>query len=421
MPTKPPSRLAGVPSWRNAVMVLFALGGIALSTWGPRLLSIRDSLGIGDGIVGLALAGVTIGSITGLALASYSLTRFGHRGAIGGAVVLIAIGITILGAGAGLASSVPATVVAFIIIGLGVGSFDVMINVQGAAVEKAAAKTLMPLLHAAWSAGAVIGSGIGASAAALGIDFVWQFIGEAALIAILGLGTLRWLQIPAAEEAAIASTSAVAVPWWERLRLSGRRLLDPRLLLIGIVMLGAELGEGTANSWLSLSASDGHGQTETVAALFFTVFAISETLARIAGGPVVDRIGRVATIRLTTGIGVVGVVIFILGGPLWLVLLGVVLWAVGVSMGFPLGMSAAADSGPNAAARVSAVASIGYLANLAGPPVIGGLSEAVGLLSSFWLVAAFLAIAFLAAGSFATRSKTAPAPVAATGSRAQGE
>jgi MFS family permease len=390
-------------------MVLFALGGIALSTWGPRLLSIRDALGIGDGIVGLALAGVTIGSITGVALASYSLARFGHRGAIGGAVVLIAVGITILGAGAGLASSAPATVVAFLVIGLGVGSFDVMINVQGAAVEKAAGKTLMPLLHAAWSAGAVVGSGIGAGAAALGVDFVWQFIGEAALIALVGLGALRWLQLPAPEEADAASTSGEVTPWWERLRLSVRRLLDPRLLLIGIVMLGAELGEGTANSWLSLSASDGHGQTETVAALFFTVFAISETLARIAGGPVVDRIGRVATIRLTTGIGVVGVVVFVLGGPLWLVLLGVVLWAVGVSMGFPLGMSAAADSGPNAAARVSAVASIGYLANLAGPPVIGGLSEAVGLLSSFWLVAALLAVAFLAAGSFATRSRPQPA------------
>ena len=44
-------------------------------------------------------------------------------------------------------------------------------------------------------------------------------------------------------------------------------------------------------------------------------------------------------------------------------------------MGFPLGMSAAADSGPNPAAQVSVVASIGYLANLAGPPAIGFLSQ----------------------------------------------
>lgn len=386
-------------------MVLFALGGIALATWGPRLLSIRDSLDVGDGLVGIALAGVTIGSIVGVALSSHVLARLGPKAAIASAVMVVALGVALVGSGAGLAASVPATVVGFVVVGLGVGSFDVMINVQGAAVEKAAGKTLMPLLHAAWSAGAVVGSGIGAAAAALGIDFAWQFLGEAVLIAVVGLGATRYLRVPPPDAVSVEPSSGTS--WWVRLGQSVRRLLDPRLLLIGLVMLGAELGEGTANSWLSLSASDGHGQTETIAALFFTVFAISETSARVAGGPVVDRIGRVATIRLTTAVGAVGLAIFILGGPVWLVLAGVVLWAVGVSMGFPLGMSAAADSGPNGAARVSAVASIGYLANLAGPPVIGRLSEAVGLLDSFWLVAVLLAVAFAAAGSFAPRPRAA--------------
>ena len=383
-------------------MVLFALGGIALSTWGPRLPSIRDSLGIGDGLIGIALAGVTVGSITGLTLSAHVLARFGPRRAIGAAAVTIGVGIALVGVGAGLAASVPATVAGFVVVGLAVGSFDVMINLQGAAVEKAAGRTLMPLLHAAWSAGAVVGSGIGAGAAALGVAFPWQFLAEAALIAVVGLGATRYLQLPVAEAVA-ADEVADGAGWWVRLGRSGRRLLDPRLLLIGVVMLGAELGEGTANSWLPLSASDGHGRTETVAALFFTVFAISETVARVLGGPVVDRIGRVQTIRLTTGIGVVGLAFYILGGPVWLVLVGVVLWAVGVSMGFPLGMSAAAESGPNAAARVSAVALIGYLANLAGPPVIGGLSEAVGLLDSFWLVAALLGVAFVVAGAMGGR------------------
>ncbi|GAA4676427.1 MFS transporter [Frondihabitans cladoniiphilus] len=389
-------------------MVLFALGGIALATWGPRLLSIRDSLHIGDGLVGIALAGVTIGSITGVAVSSHALTHLGPKAAIGCAAVLIAVGIAIIGTGAGLAASVPATVVGFIVVGFGVGGFDVMINVQGAQVEKAAGKTLMPLLHAAWSAGAVVGSGIGAGAAALGIDFVWQFLAEAALIAVVAFGAIRFLRAP--DEVAASDGPSTEGAWWVRLGQSVRRLLDPRLLLIGLVMLGVELGEGTANSWLSLSASDGHHQTETVAALFFTVFAISETAARVAGGPVVDRIGRVATVRATTAIGVLGLVLFILGGPVWLVLIGVVLWAVGVSMGFPLGMSAAADSGANGAARVSAVASIGYLANLAGPPIIGSLSEAVGLLGSFWLVAVLLAVAFLVAGSLGTRPRATLRP-----------
>src|SRR4029077_6929075 len=118
------------------------------------------------------------------------------------------------------------------------------------------------------------------------------------------------------------------------------------------------------------------------------------------------RLGRVRTIRVTTALGVVGVVLFILAGNRWVVLLGVVLWAVGVSMGFPLGMSAAAESGPDPAARVSVVPSIGYLANLAGPPVIGVLAQSAGLLNSLWLIVALFLAAFAAASSLRPRVTT---------------
>jgi predicted MFS family arabinose efflux permease len=93
-------------------------------------------------------------------------------------------------------------------------------------------------------------------------------------------------------------------------------------------------------------------------------------------------------------------VLFILAGNIWLVLVGVLLWAVGVSMGFPLGTSAAAESGPDPVAQVSVVSSIGYFANLAGPPAIGVLAQSVGLLSSLWLIVALFVAAFVAAGSF---------------------
>jgi MFS family permease len=169
--------------------------------------------------------------------------------------------------------------------------------------------------------------------------------------------------------------------------------------LIGLVMLGVELGEGSANNWLTLGVRDGHGQPDAVAAAYFTVFAIGETAARVGGGPLVDRVGRVLAVRVTTAVGVVGLLFFILGGPAWLVLIGVVLWAVGVSMGFPLGMSAAADSGPNPAARVSVVASIGYVANLGGPPVVGALSEHVGLLNALFVIIILLIVGFFCAGA----------------------
>ena len=183
-----------------------------------------------------------------------------------------------------------------------------------------------------------------------------------------------------------------------------RGWLDWRLLLIGVVMLGVELGEGSANNWLTLAVRNGKGQAAAVAALFLTVFAVGEALARIFGGPIVDRLGRVRTIRVTTALGILGVVLFIQAGNRWIVLAGVLLWAVGVSMGFPLGMSAAAESGPDPAARVSVVASIGYFANLAGPPAIGLLAQSAGLLNALWIIAVSFLAAFACAGSLRPRS-----------------
>jgi MFS family permease len=399
------SSRSSIVAWRNSVLVLFALGGVAVSTWGPRLPSIRQDLRIGDGAIGLALAGVTVGSIAGLGASSALLSKLGNRRAILSSLLVVALGVAVIGTSAGLAHSLALTTVGFVLVGLGIGSVDVMINVEGAAVEKAAERTLMPLMHAGWSAGAIAGAAIGAASAALGIDFVWQFLGEAVLIAAAASTAVVFLPtgLP-------SSALADRPPLRERIIQWASGWKQSRLLLIGLVMLGVELGEGTANSWLTLAVRDGHGQPAAVAALFFVAFAAGETAARVCGGPLVDRIGRVRTVRVTTALGAVGLVLFIFGGAAWLILLGTVLWAVGVSMGFPLGMSAAADSGPNPAARVSVVASIGYLANLGGPPVIGALSDRFGILGSLWLVVALLVVGFAAAGALTTRKRWA-APV----------
>ena len=380
--------------WRNAVIAAFALGGITLSTWGPRLPSLRADLGVDDGVIGAVLAGVTVGSLAGLGATTAILARFGSRGGMRGVLCLVAVGLAGIGIGAGLVHSLPVTAVGFVIVGFSIGALDVMINVEGAAVERAAGRTLMPLLHAAWSAGAVIGAGLGAGCAALGISIVWQFCGEAVFIVVCGQFLVRAIPVVARPVSSEGSRRGVG----ERVREWALGWADWRLLLIGLLMFGVELGEGSANNWLTLAVRDAHHEADAVAALFFVVFAVAETTARVVGGPLVDRIGRATAVRVTTALGVVGMLLFILGSAGWVVLVGAFFWAVGVSMGFPLGMSAAAESGPNSAARVSVVASIGYLANLGGPPVVGLLSQSFGVLNALWLVVGLLAVSFAVSG-----------------------
>ena len=84
---------------------------------------------------------------------------------------------------------------------------------------------------------------------------------------------------------------------------------------------------------------------------------------------------------------------------------GALLWGVGASLGFPMGMTAAADEESHAATRVAVVSSIGYCAFLGGPPLVGALGEQVGVLDSL-LVAVVAALVGLAA----TRAMAPVAP-----------
>jgi MFS family permease len=391
----------GLSRWRWTITTAFGLGGITVSAWGPRLPAIKADLRIGTATIGLLLAGVTVGAILGLLASTPLLSRLGSRRAVAGALLLVAAAMTVMGL-ALIAASIPLLAAAFVVAGLGIGLLDVLINVEGSAIERTAGRTLMPMMHAAWSVGAAVGAGVGAACAALGIAPSAQFIAEAVLIAATALAMAPG--IPGGPRAGDPGAPDGPQPdRGARLRQWLRGWLDWRLLLIGVVMLGVELGEGSANSWLALAVRTGHGQSAAVAALFVTAFAAGEATTRIFGGPLVDRLGRVRTIRVTTAIGVLGMVLFILAGNRWIVLLGVLLWAVGVSMGFPLGMSAAAESGPDPAARVSVVASVGYFANLAGPPVIGVLAQSAGLLPALWLLVVLFIAAFAAASSFRPR------------------
>ncbi|CAI9403494.1 MFS transporter [Aestuariimicrobium sp. T2.26MG-19.2B] len=381
-------------NWRNAIITAFALGGVASAAFGARLPSIQADLGVSKGTLGTMLIGTTVGALAGLASSAWIHRTFGARTGIRTSLFIVAAGVALIGLGAGALHSPVMVILALALTGYGIGSLDVMINVEGSMVERQFRKTLMPLMHAAWSAGVIVGAGIGAGSAALGLPVEYQLPLQGALVAAGGW-VLSW-GVPSHEA---PETPAEKVTWGERARGILASVKDVRLVLIGLVMLGSELGEGSANNWLTLAVRTEHLQPEAIAGLFLVLFAASETLARALGGPVVDRIGRARAVRVTSVLGLAGIALFILTDHWLLVAVGVLLWAFGVSMGFPLGMSAAADSGPNPAARVSFVAVIGYAANLTGPPAIGNLADHVGLLKALWVIAALFAVAVLCASA----------------------
>jgi fucose permease len=278
-------------------------------------------------------------------------------------------------------------------VGLGVGVWDVGMNLEGATVERRLERNIMPRFHAAFSGGTVLSALIGALMAWRQVPVSLHLLVGTAVIVAASLWALRSF-LPHAWEA----EPAAAVEGAEAKGGAGLGVLsawtEPRTLLIGLLTLVAAFTEGTANDWVSVAFVEGYDLPTWAGVLAFATFLSFMTIGRILGTGLLDRYGRVPVLRvMLVGAGVGSLLVVF--GSVPLAYLGAAIWGVGVSLGFPVGMSAAADDPDRAAARISVVATIGYTAFIAGPPLLGFLGDHYGILRALLAVGALLLVALL--------------------------
>jgi predicted MFS family arabinose efflux permease len=308
------------------------------------------------------------------------------------------LGFIVAGIGASFGPSFAVVFIGLTIFGAGLSVSDVAMNVSGAANERVLGRAIMPIYHAFFSIGTMIGAALGALAEFISLPIVAHtaIIAVAMVLAAhLALRNVQHENILEVGENAVAADDR-SKSWQGRLSI----WRDPSTLFIGLIVLGMAFAEGSANDWLALATVDGYLVANEVGAIMFGVFVTAMTLGRLFGVFILDRFGRVPVLRGSALLAMVGLVIFIFGGPnIWVAVLGIVFWGLGSALGFPVGMSAAADDPKTAAARVSAVATIGYVAFLIGPPLLGFLGENFGLLNSLLVVLVLVTVAGLASGA----------------------
>ncbi len=361
-------------SARNAVAVVFVLNGFCFASLFSRVPDLRSGLGLDNSALGLLLLAGAAGSVLALPAAG-SLIRRTSAGTVvraGGAAV--ALGLPVAAAGAAVVGSAPVTAVGLFVYGAGVGVWDVAMNVEGAAVEQRLGRAIMPRFHAGFSLGSVLGAGAAVVMTAAGVPLLVHY-GLAGLAALVVLGATRAFLPVEPEQHSASSASA-----W----------LEPRTVAIGLMVLAFALTEGAANDWLALALIDGYDVPRWVGTAGYAAFVTAMTLGRLLGTTVLDRHGRVPVLRSTALLALGGLLLLVLGPHPVLIGVGVVLWGLGASLGFPVGMSAGADDPVRAAARVSVVSTIGYVAFLAGPPVLGLVGDRVGTLEALLVVAVLL-------------------------------
>ena len=381
---------------RNAVALVFLLNGFVFASWISRIPAARQDLGLGNGELGLLLLAIAAGSVLSMPTTGAAIGRLGTVVVIRAAGASSLVGLALVSVALG-GDVVWLAAVGLFFYGVGTGVWDVAMNVEGAAVERHLGRTVMPRFHAAFSLGTVAGSGVGAAAVALGVPTLAHLLPlvVAAFVALVVASASFLPDEPVEHDEPRPSA-------WGAWR-------EPRTLLIGLMVLALALTEGTANDWLPLALVDGYDVQAWVGVTGFALFVTAMTAGRLGGPVLLDRFGRVPVLWSTMVAAAGGVLLIVFGQHPALVVPGIVLWGLGASLGFPVGMSAAADDPQRAAARVSVVSTIGYAAFLAGPPLLGFVGDHVGTLRALLVVAVVLLPSALVVPSAREPRAVAPA------------
>ena len=284
----------------------------------------------------------------------------------------VLLGVGLLTVALGYLVGIVPVVIGLFLLGFANGAWDVAMNVQGASVEQHLGRSIMSRYHAGFSLGTVAGAGIGAvmvlASVSVTVHLLVVAIGTAVVVPLAVRGFLPDLdrdRRPRGREADRGGRQGSVFRRWR----------EPRTLLIGVFVFAFAFAEGTGNDWIAVSLIDGYQASAAAGTVGFAVFLTAMTAGRWFGPNLLDRYGRVTVVRTLAVVATGGLLLFIFSPSTPLAFVGIALWGAGTSLGFPVGMSAAADDPAAAAGRVSVVASIGYCAFLAGPPLIGFLGE----------------------------------------------
>lgn len=375
----------------SSLWLVFFVNGAVLSSWAPRIPAVAADLELTDGALGVALFGVAAGSVPTLLLTARVLRRVSAARmcrlsgfAFAAALPLIA-----------LATDLAQLTAALVVLGAASGALDVAMNTAGVHQERQMApRRILSRLHGGYSVGVLAGSAGGALAAALNAPVLVHF--GVVAVALLALMAISGPRLPdSSVPAGIAQIGGDG---------ASARVRFPSVLLLALAV-GALLLEGTVTDWSALLVARDLGAGATVGASAVVVFNLTMALSRTFG----DRLATAIGVRaLTVGGSLLAGLALALGAAQpdpAVFLLAVALAGAGLGPLFPAVISAAGQASTGDVGTATAtVTAVGYLAYLAGPPLVGLSAEQFGLATTITAAAGIAGLVMvLAAGRTFTR------------------
>jgi fucose permease len=350
--------------------VVFFIAGFVMAAWAPLVPYAKARAAIDDGVLGLILLCLGAGSIVTMPVAGALVARFGCRCVIAASAALLCLALPLLATVAEL----PLLVAAMLVFGVGLGAIDVAINVQAIIVERTSGRAMMSGFHGQFSLGGIVGAtGVTALLGSGSSPLAATLWVSAAILVLLATAAPYLLAYSATRDG-----PAFAVP-------------HGVVLFIGALCFIAFLAEGAVLDWSAVFLVSARGMDTSYAGLGYVAFALTMTVGRFTGDPLVQRFGGTSVIVFGGLCAALGFVATALVAPWQLALLGLALVGVGCSNIVPvLFTSVGRQNVMPEHVAVPAITTLGYAGILAGPAMIGFVARAVSLSTAFIILAIML-------------------------------
>jgi MFS family permease len=380
--------LAPTDGWpRLAVIAVFFVHGFLFASWTAHIPQLKQHLDLSDGRLGLALLGAPIGSVLAMVAAARLLPMVGSRRMVRAALV----GYCIAGPFIGLAGSLVAFFVTFLLWGFFQGTLDVSMNTQAISVERCSGRVLMPGFHGSWSTGAVVGALIGAVAVGLGVSLSEQLL----VLATPCLMVVGWLTTRMIPDRCPGGPDSPAQG-----QSSRGGALQAAVIVLGGIAFADMLCEGAAADWAAVYFRNSLHTVPLVAGLAYTVYALAMAVVRLSGNRLVTRYTARRLLPLLAGVASLGFTVgLVIGRPVD-ALVGFALLGAGLGCVVPVILSAAgAVNNVDTGKAVATVAGCGWAGYVVGPVLIGGISSSTSLHTALFLIPVLTGIVAVATGT----------------------
>lgn len=367
----------------------FFIAGFGMAAWAPLVPYAKERLLIDEGTLGLLLLCLGAGSIATMPFAGALAARFGCRRVMWAASLVICAALPLLATAGGvwpLAASL-------FLFGTGVGTVDVVINIQAIIVERTAGRAVMSGFHGLFSVGGIAGAA-----------------GTTGVLGLTGSSLLATFCVGGVIVAVLLAFGRGMLPYGGD--KGGAVFALPRgiVLLIGGLCFVCFLAEGAMLDWSALILTILHGMDPVRAGLGYAVFSVAMTAGRLLGDRIVRALGG-RMVLLCGGSCAAAGMAFAVTAPSWpSALAGFGLVGLGASNIVPVLYSALGRQRamPENLA-VAAVTTLGYAGILAGPAGIGFVARAAGLPVAFAGVAGLLLVIAACSGVLTAGAGNRPA------------